>query len=100
MPTGDYKTGTYIFYRCDTDEEYHPISPVDIVDACNKLDLDVSEIFNLDSGSIEITFDMKPPDGLTFSDTILVLVGVDEDKIRQNNWRRLHGILMKRRSRR
>lgn len=97
MPTKDCTGRKDVLFICDSDGEYHPISPVDIEEAVNSLDLDVSEIFNLDSESIEIAFDIKPDDGLTLRDMALILMGFDEEKIRQNNWRRMHGIPMKRR---
>lgn len=99
MPTKDCTGRKDVLFICDSDGEYHPISPVDIEEAVNALDLDVSEIFEPDSGSIGITFAMKSPDGLTFSDIALILMGFEEEKIRQNNWRKMHGIPMKRRHR-
>ena len=100
MPTEDCAGRKDVLFICDLDGEYHPISAADIEEAVNALDIDVSEIFKPDSGSIEIGFDMKPADGLTLGDMALILMGFDEEKIMQNNWRRLHGIPMKRRKQR
>lgn len=99
MPTEDCTGRKDVLFICDSDGEYHPISPVDIEEAVNSLDLDVSEVFKPDSGLIEIAFDIKPDDGLTLRDMALILMGFDESKIRQNNWRKMHGIPMKRRHR-
>jgi hypothetical protein len=47
---------------------------------------------------IDLTNDVAPALGLTVSDLILILgLGYDPDRIRQNNWRRLHGLPLKRR---
>lgn len=44
----------------------------------------------------EGSFNIVPETGLSTKDIILVFLGFDIDKVRQNNWRKLHGIPMKR----
>lgn len=97
MPTDDLKDGADILCICGPDGEYHPVSYVYVGDAGNVLDVDSTEVFKRDFDLQEITFDIKLTDML---DLVLILMGLDEKKIRQNNWRRLHGIPMKRRCRR
>ena len=47
---------------------------------------------------IDITKNIVPTQGLTVSDLVLIIgFGYDPDGIKQNNWRRLHGLPMKRR---
>lgn len=46
----------------------------------------------------ELSFDLRPGNGLTFNDMYLCMFcGFDIDKVKQNNWRKIHGIPMKRR---
>ena len=50
------------------------------------------------SFGIDITKDITPASGYTISDLVQIFIfGADPDKIKQNNWRRLHGLPMKRR---
>lgn len=49
---------------------------------------------------MEISFSINLPDGMTFSDMVLILLGFDKHKIKQNNWRKMHGLSMKRKYKR
>lgn len=51
-------------------------------------------------GSCEFTAEIQPPDRMTFGDLILVLCGFDAEKLKQNNWRKMHGMVMHRRLKR
>lgn len=100
MPTDDCKKTDNILYVCGSDGEYHRITPVDIEDACGAIGIDESEVFETGSDSMEISFSINLPDGMTFSDMVLILLGFDEHKIKQNNWRKMHGLSMKRKYKR
>lgn len=100
MPTDDCKKIDNILYVCDSDGEYHRITPVDIEDACSAIGIDESEVFETGSDSMEISFSINLPDGMTFSDMVLIFLGFDEHKIKQNNWRKMHGLSMKRKCKR
>lgn len=47
---------------------------------------------------IDITKNIVPTQGLTVSDLVLIIgLGFNPVKLKQNNWRRLHGLPLKRR---
>lgn len=49
-------------------------------------------------GEYEFTAEIQPPERMTVRrDMILVLFGLDAEKLKQNNWRKMHGIPMHRR---
>lgn len=45
----------------------------------------------------EGSFKISPSSEYTAKDIMLIFLGFDIDKIKQNNWRKLHGLPMKRR---
>lgn len=52
----------------------------------------------LDDMELELNLkDITPVDGLTTDDLFLILFcGCDIEKVKQNNWRKMHGIPMRR----
>ena len=48
-------------------------------------------------GQYEFTAEIQPPERMTVRDLNLVLFGFDAEKLKQNNWRKMHGIPMRRR---
>ena len=55
----------------------------------------------LDSGGeYEFTAEIQPPERMTGGDVILGLCGFDVEKLKQNNWRKMHGMVMHRRLKR
>ena len=51
-------------------------------------------------GECEFTAQIQPPKRMTFGDFILALHGFDVEKLKQNNWRKMHGMVMHRRLKR
>ena len=51
-------------------------------------------------GQYEFTAEIQPPERMTFGDFILALHGFDVEKLKQNNWRKMHGMVMHRRLKR
>ena len=47
-------------------------------------------------GEYEFTAEIQPPESMTVRDMNLVLFGFDVEKLKQNNWRKMHGIPMHR----
>ena len=45
----------------------------------------------------EGSFKISPSSEYTAKDIMLIFLGFDIDKVKQNNWRKLHGLPMKRR---
>ena len=52
------------------------------------------------SGEHEFTAEIQPSDRMTVGDVILGICGFDVEKLRQNNWRKMHGMVMHRRLKR
>lgn len=103
MPTNDLKDGTDILYICGPDGKYYPASFAYIGDACNALDVESTGVLKIDIDMQERILEMNLYYGTNLTDMALILMGFNEKKIRmmrQNNWRRMHGIPMKRRKRR
>ena len=48
-------------------------------------------------GEYEFTSEIQPPERMTVGDVILGLCGFDVEKLKQNNWRKMHGMVMHRR---
>ena len=48
-------------------------------------------------GSYEFTAEIQPPEKMTVGDVILTLCGFDVENLKQNNWRKMHGMVMHRR---
>ena len=48
-------------------------------------------------GEYEFTAEIQPPERMTVRDLNLVLFGFDAEKLKQNNWRKMHGMVMHRR---
>lgn len=51
-------------------------------------------------GSYEFTAELQPPERMTVGDVILALYGFNAEKLKQNNWRKMHGMVMHRRLKR
>ena len=49
-------------------------------------------------GEYEFTAEIQPPERMTVGDIILGLCGFDVEKLKQNNWRKMHGMVMHRRN--
>ena len=51
-------------------------------------------------GEYEFTAEIQPPERMTVGDVILGLCGFGVEKLKQNNWRKMHGMVMHRRLKR
>ena len=51
-------------------------------------------------GEYEFTAEIQTPERMTVGDVILGLCGFDVEKLKQNNWRKMHGMVMHRRLKR
>lgn len=54
-----------------------------------------SPVFKI-GGSYEFTAEMQPPERMTMGDVLLMLYGFDAEKLKQNNWRKMHGMVIHR----
>ena len=50
--------------------------------------------------SCEFTAEIQLPEKMTVGDVILALCGFNAEKLKQNNWRKMHGMVMHRRLKR
>lgn len=98
MPTKEFDAGKLFFGNeemgfqplgelgeIELDENYEMSKPNSILDI---------------GGSYEFTAEIKLPEGMTVRDVILGLCGFDIEKLKQNNWRKMHGMVMHRRLKR
>ena len=98
MPPKEYKQGQLFFgndemgfqplgelKKIELDENYEMSKPNSILDI---------------GGEYEFTADIKPPERMTIGDVMLAFCGFDIERLKQNNWRKMHGMVMHRRSKR
>lgn len=98
MPTKEFDAGKLFFgneeigfqplgelTEIELDENYEMSKPNSILDI---------------GGSHEFTADIKPPERMTIEDVILAFCGFDIERLKQNNWRKMHGMVMHRRLKR
>ena len=51
-------------------------------------------------GEYEFTSEIEPPERMTVGDVILTICGFNAEKMKQNNWRKMYGMVMHRRAKR
>lgn len=98
MPPKEYKQGQLFFgndemgfqplgelKKIELDENYEMSKPNSILDI---------------GGEYEFTADIKPPERMTIGDVMLAFCGFDIERLKQNNWRKMHGMVMHRRLKR
>ena len=97
MPTKEFERGK-IFFGND-EMGFQPLGELP------EIELDENyEMSNLNSildigGSYEFTAEIQQPERMTVGDVILAFCGFDIERLKQNNWRKMHGMIMHRRSR-
>lgn len=97
-PKGMEKISNNLLFK---DERGNTI-PFKQLEVINIGDMDNQEMIEaspLDDMKLELNLkDITPVDGLTTDDLFLILFcGCDIEKVKQNNWRKIHGIPMRRR---
>ena len=95
MPPKEYKQGQLFFGNEEIG--FFPLgeqAEIELDENCKTLEgisfLDIG-------GEYEFTAEIQPPERMTVRDLNLVLFGFDAEKLKQNNWRKMHGIPMRRR---
>ena len=95
MPTREFDRGKLFFGNDETG--FRPLGELTEVELNENCDIsDDIQYLNV-SGSYEFTAEIQPPERMTFGDFILALHGFDVEKLKQNNWRKMHGMVMHRR---
>ena len=95
MPPKEYKQGQLFFGNEEIG--FQPLGELTEVELNKNCDI-TDDITILNTGcSYEFTADIQLPEGMTGGDVILGLCGFDVEKLKQNNWRKMHGMVMHRR---
>ena len=98
MPTKEFDRGN--LFSGNEKIGFFPLGEQAEVELNKNCDItDDITILNI-GGSYEFTADIQLPEGMTGGDVILGLCGFDVEKLKQNNWRKMHGMVMHRRSKR
>lgn len=74
-----------------------PFKQLEVVNIGDMGNQEMIETSPLDDMKLEVNLkDIRPEDGLTLDDLFLILFcGCDIEKVKQNNWRKTHGIPMR-----
>ena len=96
MPTKEFDAGKLFFgndemgfrplvelSKVELDENYETSEDTSILDIC---------------WEHEFTVEIQPPERMTVGDLMLAIFGFDAEKLKQNNWRKMHGMVMHRRA--
>lgn len=95
MPTKEFERGKIFFGNEEIG--FQPLGELLEIELDESTELP-DDIKNLSiGGEYEFTAEIKPPDRMTVGDVILALCGFDVEKLKQNNWRKMHGMVMHRR---
>ena len=98
MPPKEYKQEQLFFGNEEI--EFQPLEELTTEELNGNCDTtDDIQIPNI-VGSYEFTAEIQPPERMTVGDIILGLCGFDVEKLKQNNWRKMHGMVMHRRLKR
>ena len=95
MPTKEFDRGKIFFGNEEIG--FQPLGELSEIELDESTELP-DDIKNLSiGGEYEFTAEIKPPDRMTVGDVILALCGFDVENLKQNNWRKMHGMVMHRR---
>ena len=98
MPPKEYKQEQLFFGNEEI--EFQPLEELTAEELNGNCDTtDDIQIPNI-GGSYEFTAEIQPPERMTVGDVILALCGFNAEKLKQNNWRKMHGMVMHRRLKR
>ena len=97
MPPKEYKQGQLFFGNEEIG--FQPLGELTEVELNKNCDISEDVPFLDIGGEYEFTAEIQPPERMTFGDFILALHGFDVEKLKQNNWRKMHGMVMHRRCR-
>ena len=95
MPTKEFDRGKLFFGNDEIG--FQPLGELAEIEFDESTELP-DDIPNLSiGGEYEFTGKIKLPEGMNVGDVILALCGFDIEKLKQNNWRKMHGMVMHRR---
>ena len=96
MPTKEHKN-SQIWFAYETDG-LHLIGDLQEVDISGDYEIPENHPFLKPCNLYEMTLEITPPERMTVGNMILGLCGFGVEKLKQNNWRKMHGMVMRRRS--
>lgn len=97
MPTKEFDRGNLFFGNKEIG--FQPLGELPEIELDQNREASEDIPFLDIGGEYEFTAEIKPSDRMTVGDVILALCGFDVEKLKQNNWRKMHGMVMHRRSR-
>ena len=98
MPPKEYKQEQLFFGNEEI--EFQPLEELTAAELNGNCDItDDIPILNT-GGSYEFTANIQLTERMTVGDVILALCGFNAEKLKQNNWRKMHGMVMHRRLKR
>lgn len=98
MPPKEYKQGQLFFGNEEIG--FQPLGELTEVESNENCDISDDIQYLKASGLYEFTAEIQLPERMTVRDVILGLCGFDVEKLKQNNWRKMHGMVMRRRLKR
>lgn len=98
MPTKEFDRGKLFFGNDEMG--FQPLGELEKIELDENYEMSKPNSI-LDIGSShEFTADIKLPERMTIDDVILAFCGFDIERLKQNNWRKMHGMIMHRRLKR
>ena len=95
MPTKEFDRGKLFFGNDEIG--FQPLGELPEIELDENCEMpDGNSILDI-GGTYEFTAEIQPPKRMTMGDVLLMLYGFDAEKLKQNNWRKMHGIPMRRR---
>lgn len=98
MPTREFDRGKLFFGNYEIG--FQPLGELPEIELDENCEMpDGNSILDI-GGEYEFTADIKPPERMTIGDVMLAFCGFDIERLKQNNWRKMHGMVMHRRLKR
>ena len=98
MPTKEFDKGKLFFGNDEVG--FRPLGELSQIELDENCETSEDIPFLDIGGEYEFTAEIQPPERMTVRDMNLVLFGFNVEKLKQNNWRKMHGIPMRRRLKR
>ena len=95
MPTKEFDRGKLFFGNEEIG--FQPLKELAEIELDEKREASEDVPFLDIGGEYEFEVEIQPPERMTVRDLNLVLFGFDIERLKQNNWRKMHGIPMHRR---
>lgn len=101
MPPKDMEQISNVLFFKDGNGNITPFKKIEVINIGDMDNEEMIETSSIDDMKFEINLkDITPADGLTLDDLFMILFcGCKIEKVKQNNWRKIHGITMRRKIR-